>query len=263
MCKATISKPEYYICATPNVYCKGTAIKLKNGTVVTKKPHRHEGNDIGSVNTDLKKQFRSVLVERAKLETKPLKSIYDEESIRNPNAAVLYAWPTAESSMHQARRQHVPPLPSTLRELGEYLDLNINKYQCSNSPFYQEWIVNSSGKLNIMFSCHYLINSVVHEGGTELHADGTFKVVPSYPHCRQLFIIHLILQNHSIPVCFVLMEAKTEASYKKVLERFKVKFPSVRPTSIMIDFETGLRNAFTAVYPEANIFSCWFHYIQV
>ncbi|CAI6370048.1 unnamed protein product [Macrosiphum euphorbiae] len=30
----------------------------------------------------------------------------------------------------------------------------------------------------------------------------------------------------------------------------------------MIDFETGLRNAFTAVYPEANIFSCWFHYIQ-
>jgi len=71
-----------------------------------------------------------------------------------------------------------------------------NRYQCSNHPFYQEWIVDSDGKFNVMFACHDLINSVVHEGGTELHADGTFKVVPSNPHCRQLFIIHLILQNH-------------------------------------------------------------------
>ncbi len=46
---------------------------------------------------------------------------------RNPNAALIYTWPTAESSMRQARRQHVPPLPTTLRELGEYLDININK----------------------------------------------------------------------------------------------------------------------------------------
>jgi len=58
---------------------------LEDGTIVTKKTHTHEGNDIGSVNTNLKKQFRSVLLERAKLETKPLKSIYDEESIRYLN----------------------------------------------------------------------------------------------------------------------------------------------------------------------------------
>jgi len=55
---------------------------LENGTVVTKKTHTHKGNDIDFVNTDQKKQCRSVLVERAKLETKPLQFIYDEESIR-------------------------------------------------------------------------------------------------------------------------------------------------------------------------------------
>jgi len=49
-----------------------------------------------------------------------------------------------------------------------------------------------------MFACQDLINAVVHQGATEMHADGTFKVVPSMPHCRQLFIIHLILQNHVI-----------------------------------------------------------------
>ncbi|KAF0703852.1 MULE domain-containing protein [Aphis craccivora] len=157
----------------------------------------------------------------------------------------------------------VPPLPHTLRELGEYLDLNNNRYMCNNSLLYQGWINDSNGNYNIMFVCENLINSVVHQGATEMHADGTFKVVPPMPHCRQLFIIHLILQNHSIPVCFVLMESKSEASYKKVLEEFKAKFPNVRPTSIMIDYESSLRNAFSNVYPEAAVSSCWFHYVQV
>lgn len=70
------------MCATSNVYCKGTAIKLEDGTVITKKPHTHEPNDNNFINIGLKKQFRSILVERSKLETIPLKVIYDEESMR-------------------------------------------------------------------------------------------------------------------------------------------------------------------------------------
>lgn len=56
--------------------------------------------------------------------------------------------------------------------------------------------MDRDGKYSVMFACQDLISAVVHQGATELHADGTFKVVPSTPHCRQLFIIHLILQNH-------------------------------------------------------------------
>jgi len=70
------------------------------------------------------------------------------------------------------------------------------RYMCNNSLLYQGWINDSNGNYNIMFACENLINSVVHQGASEMHADGTFKVVPSMPHCRQLFIIHLILQNH-------------------------------------------------------------------
>jgi len=72
----------------------------------------------------------------------------------------------------------------------------VNRYRCNNSRFYQEWIVYNDGKYSIMFACRDLISAVVHQGATELHADAIFKVVPSMPHCRQLFIIHLILQNH-------------------------------------------------------------------
>lgn len=78
----------------------------------------------------------------------------------------------------------------------------VNRYQCNNQPFYQEWIVDGNGKFSVMFACQELIDSVVNQGATELHADGTFKVVPSMPHCRQLFIIHLILQNHERTISF-------------------------------------------------------------
>lgn len=57
-------------------------------------------------------------------------------------------------------------------------------------------MTDNEGKYSIMFACRELISEVVAQGGEELHADGTFKVVPSTPHCRQLFIMHLILQNH-------------------------------------------------------------------
>ncbi len=46
---------------------------------------------------------------------------------RNQEAALNYSWPTAESSMRQARRSVCPALPTTLRESGEYLDLNANR----------------------------------------------------------------------------------------------------------------------------------------
>ncbi|CAI6359310.1 unnamed protein product [Macrosiphum euphorbiae] len=252
----------YFICATPNVFCKGTAVQLIDGTIKANKHHSHDPYGEAFNELEDRRSFRSTLIERSRTETESLRSIYDGESIRDPRAAILYSWPSAESSMRHARRQTLPPLPSTLRELGEYLDLNAERYRCKNSSFYQEWIIDNAGKYSIMFSCQELISAVVHQGATELHADATFKVVPSTPHCQQLFIIHLILQNHSIPVCFVFMEAKTEASYRKVMERFQIKFPEVKPLVIMTDFETALRNAFMYIYPEAQIFSCWFHYVQ-
>ncbi|KAE9524405.1 hypothetical protein AGLY_015126, partial [Aphis glycines] len=58
------------------------------------------------------------------------------------------------------------------------------------------------------------------------------------------------------------MEAKSEACHRKVMERFKIKFPVVKSLIIIIDFETALRNVFLDVYPEAQIVSCWFHFVQ-
>jgi len=74
--------------------------------------------------------------------------------------------------------------------------LLINRFRCNNDRFYQEWVVDNDVSYSIIFACRSLIDSVVHQGANELHADGTFKVVPAVPRCKQLFVMHLILQNH-------------------------------------------------------------------
>lgn len=115
---------------------------------------------------------------------------------RTPVAALIYFWTTVESSMHQARSKNIPVLPSTLQALDEMLDKNRQKFNSGNHRFFQDWIFDDQGKSHIMFGCSELVDTIIRNGETELHADGTFKVVPSRPKCGQLFIIQLIIQNH-------------------------------------------------------------------
>lgn len=72
----------YYICATPNVYCKGSAVQLENGTIVTNKRHTHEAHCQEFQELETKNNFRKTLIERSKLEMIDLKVIYDQEAIR-------------------------------------------------------------------------------------------------------------------------------------------------------------------------------------
>ena len=98
--------------------------------------------------------------------------------------------------MRLARKKATPALPQTLIALADFLDINPDRYKCCERPFYQERIVDGLGKCSIIFGCEELVNGVIRLGGNELHADATFKVVPSKPKSRQIFIIHIIIQNH-------------------------------------------------------------------
>lgn len=116
--------------------------------------------------------------------------------IRNSAAATIYSWPVAEISMRKARRTTMPVLPSSLSELANFLDFNVQRYTCCQQPFFQDKVTDTHGKCSIIFACSELIRKIVMLGSDELHADATFKVVPSTPPSRQLFIMHLIYQNH-------------------------------------------------------------------
>lgn len=111
-------------------------------------------------------------------------------------AAEQYSWPLAEMSMRHARRKNVPALPPTLVALADNLEANVDRYTCCGHYFYQDRTIDDDGKVSIIFGCLDLIQEVIRQGGSELHADATFKVVPSSPKCRQLFVMHFNIQNH-------------------------------------------------------------------
>lgn len=109
---------------------------------------------------------------------------------------MLYSWPEAEPSMRQVRHKVVPPLPSTLHELADFLEMNPERYVCCEQSFFLDRVIDEQGKYSVMFGCFDLIRQIVRQGATNIHADATFKVVPSRPECRQLFIMHVMVQNH-------------------------------------------------------------------
>lgn len=57
-----------------------------------------------------------------------------------------------------------------------------------------------------MLTLNNLICAVVHQSPTEIHADGTFKVEWSTPHCQQLFKVHFDpTKLHNINNYFVVL----------------------------------------------------------
>ncbi|CAI6367828.1 unnamed protein product [Macrosiphum euphorbiae] len=97
----------------------------------------------------------------------------------------------------------------------------------------------------------------------ELHADATFRIVPSKPKCYQLLTLHGIIENHSIPLVYALMESKKKCSYQAVLSYIKTQLlPHFNPRKILTDFETGLSKTLQDNFPSARRIGCWFHHNQ-
>ncbi|XP_029650233.1 uncharacterized protein LOC115223666 [Octopus sinensis] len=87
--------------------------------------------------------------------------------------------------------------------------------------------------------------------------DGTFK-------CRsdiyyQLFTLHIVIQNISIPRLFVLLLSKSQVTYRRLFSALKDLHPSLEPDTLMVDFGKAIINAFCEILPTTNITGCLFH----
>lgn len=100
--------------------------------------------------------------------------------------------------MRRARRNSLPHIPATLRELSDAFENGqLNRYSCcQNQVLYKKCLRDANGYYSLVFACTELLNQVVRYGVTEIHADGTFKVVPSNLGAKQLLVIHCMIQNH-------------------------------------------------------------------
>jgi len=65
---------------------------------------------------------------------------------RQPIAAALYSWPTADSTMRTFRRNSLPSLPQSLQELAnKFENGELHRFQCCNSDIFQGCVTDSDG----------------------------------------------------------------------------------------------------------------------
>jgi hypothetical protein len=91
-------------------------------------------------------------------------------------------------------------------------------------------------------------------------ADGTFKTAP--PLFTQLLTIHAIIFNTVVPLVYALLPNKTKETYKRLLEQLNRLKPSLKPASVMTDFEPALFGAFAEIYEGIRSRGCFFHFGQ-
>ncbi|XP_018494478.1 uncharacterized protein LOC108864062 [Galendromus occidentalis] len=93
-----------------------------------------------------------------------------------------------------------------------------------------------------------------------IHVDGTFSLAPGQ--FEQLFVILADRGGYAIPLCYGLLPDKSEESYRQMLDLIMEAFPALNISSIAMDFEMGLINAFKAVFPTAEVHGCLFHLVK-
>jgi hypothetical protein len=74
---------------------------------------------------------------------------------------------------------------------------------------------------------------------------------------QQVYTVHALVEGKVLPMCYVLMSDKSEASYTSVYTVLTTF--NLQPTTVMSDFEKAAQNALHAVFPNANITGCFFH----
>ena len=75
----------------------------------------------------------------------------------------------------------------------------------------------------------------------------------------QLFTLHIVIENISIPRIFVLLPDKSQVTYSRLFSALKDLGPSLQLETLMVDFEKASINAFSAVFPTTKVTGCLFH----
>ena len=111
----------------------------------------------------------------------------------------------------------------------------------------------------VVFQAERVVEAAAASPRLDIQADGTFRVVPRL--FQQLCVIFVSTNGRMLPAYFALMTSRTRGLYEAVFSECARRLgqPAER---IMADWETALQGAAAAVWPEAQVNGCWFHYAQ-
>ncbi|CAF1466004.1 unnamed protein product, partial [Rotaria sordida] len=91
------------------------------------------------------------------------------------------------------------------------------------------------------------------------HCDGTFAVAPKM--FEQMYSVHGSIRGKSLPLVYSLLPNKDQETYEELFKIVK-QHVTRKPKYISVDFEKAAENAFGVIYPQCEIFGCFFHFKQ-
>nr|XP_047122954.1 uncharacterized protein LOC124806256 [Hydra vulgaris] len=230
-------------------FCRSRATSEPSLALVQITPHNHlpdfEKKEILKLKQSIKRA--------AETTSGSLRDIFDQETASNQSAHHV-SFGMMESTMYRRRRSVQPQLPANCGELDNSLRVNnISKF-LDGTNFYKGYVCINNDY------AHIFIGKTVVASPTDLHVDGTFKVVPRMFY--QMITFGYILLDHFIPTIFILMTRKTQELYSLAFSKVAELVPHLSPLRIMTDYEQALMNTLEIQYPLAEISGCWFHYVN-
>ncbi|XP_050516141.1 uncharacterized protein LOC126891006 [Diabrotica virgifera virgifera] len=163
-------------------------------------------------------------------------------------------------NMYNQRRKTYPTIPRNAEEVHKFLSDFHNNYKTFKN---EEFILyNECSQGIIVLGCK--ANLAVLAKSEILYMDGTFQYCTKF--FKQLFTVHGYFDGHYIPLLFCLLKDKCELTYKLCLQEVKNLCSEhnllLRPTKIVLDFETAIHNAVKYVWTDIIIHGCRFHLTQ-
>ena len=213
--------------------------------------------------------------------------------LRHPEGARNYTHMQAARRVFRMRSSRRPSIPQDIHELAGILNNpqypNYSRtFQTPPSTFFQEEIFVNGMSVGLVFANRDAIAKYQPELNTAtlVGVDGTFKTVPSYPpdldclftfqvlfknvvsncsHCQYSgHIVTFYFLFQAFPMVYVLLGSKTEETYCAVLTIIRQILPlNYDRIRFITDYEKGLMNAVTRIFPTSRLQCCWFHYTQV
>ncbi|CAF0995283.1 unnamed protein product [Didymodactylos carnosus] len=193
--------------------------------------------------------------------TTPVTQAYNEQVKKfrreNGSAATIPIFDTIKSSLYTTRAMIHPKLPKSLSSLiipphMTRTSLEENFLFCNNPAPYSVLGFSSPTALQIL------------SDNPHWNADGTFRTSPKLFY--QSYSIHTWDEFSMKSVVYAELPNKEEVSYQVLLNALTTYAQqnniSLKPQSVLIDFEMAALNSFSKTFPTAVIKGCQFHFAQ-
>lgn len=239
--------------------CRGRALLQFGHQLVHTQQHNHPHDFL----------YPSVLAHRQAIvnEARSLTYVSFNEIIRaeklripDPHVRSQITLRGLRSAMQRSRLDIFPHVPEDLVGLSAILQDPQWQYISQTNDLLDSIYLGSAtgldGSHNIVFisaRCLDFMRTV-----NILFADGTFYITPSIARCYQVFTLVTIHDHTVIPLCWCLMESKSQAAYEAVLGLIRVNLGNWRFTKVISDFEDAIMNSFHIVF-QVEVQGCLFH----